>query len=83
MNCILNISPCPNDTFMFDGMVNGRIDCGGLQFSTEYFDIEELNARAVQGIPHVSKISAAVLPQVTGSYRLLDCGAALGRGGSG
>ena len=65
---------------MFDGMVNGRIDCGGLQFSTEYFDIEELNARAMQGIPHVSKISAAVLPQVTGRYRLLDCGAALGRG---
>lgn len=65
---------------MFDAMVNGRIDCGGLQFSTEYFDIEELNARAMQGIPHVGKISAAVLPLVAGRYRVLDCGAALGRG---
>ena len=65
---------------MFDAMVNGRIDCGGLQFSAEYFDIEELNRRAVQGIPQVSKISAAVLPLIAGKYRVLDCGAALGRG---
>ena len=80
MKYTLSISPCPNDTFMFDAMINGRIDCGGLQFSTEYFDIEELNARAVQGIAHVSKISAAVLSQVADRYRVLDCGAALGRG---
>lgn len=80
MNCLLNISPCPNDTFMFDAMVNGRIDCGGLQFETGYFDIEELNARVMQGIPQISKISAAVLPQISGRYRVLDCGAALGRG---
>ena len=80
MNFELNISPCPNDTFMFDAMVNGRIDCGGLRFATEYYDIEELNARAVEGLPHVSKISAAVLPQVADRYRVLDCGAALGRG---
>ena len=80
MEYLLNISPCPNDTFMFDAMVNGRIDCGGLQFTTEYYDIEELNARAVQGVAHVSKISAAVLPQVADRYRVLDCGAALGRG---
>ena len=77
---VLNISPCPNDTFMFDAMVNGRIDCCGLQFATEYFDIEELNARVMQGVPHVSKISAAVLPLIAGKYRVLDCGAALGRG---
>lgn len=80
MEYLLNISPCPNDTFMFDAMVNGRIDCGGLQFATEYFDIEELNECVVSGIPHVSKISAAVLPQVADRYRVLDCGAALGRG---
>ena len=65
---------------MFDAMVNGRIDCCGLQFATEYFDIEELNARVMQGVPHVSKISAEVLPLIAGKYRVLDCGAALGRG---
>ena len=80
MTYALNISPCPNDTFMFDAMVNGRIGCDGVQLETEYYDIEQLNARVMRGIPHVSKISAAVLPQVADRYRVLDCGAALGRG---
>ena len=40
----LSISPCPNDTFMFDGIVNGRVDCEGLEFDVEFHDIEVLNA---------------------------------------
>ena len=42
----LHISPCPNDTFMFDALENGRIDCGELTFEVAYYDIEELNRRA-------------------------------------
>lgn len=76
----LHISPCPNDTFMFDAMVNGRIDCEGLQFDVEYHDIEELNDGVLRGEADVSKISCAVLPEIKDSYRLLDAGAALGRG---
>lgn len=76
----LCISPCPNDTFMFDGMVNGSIDCEGLIFDVEFHDIEELNAGVMQGVPDVSKISCAVLPAISERYRLLDSGAALGRG---
>lgn len=76
----LNISPCPNDTFMFDAIVNGRIECEGIEFRTEYHDIEELNAAVMAGEPDVSKISCAVLPAITSQYRLLGSGAALGRG---
>lgn len=76
----LNISPCPNDTFMFDALVNGRIECQGIEFRTEYHDIEELNAAVMAGEPDVSKISCAVLPAITSQYRLLGSGAALGRG---
>ena len=36
----LAISPCPNDTFMFDAMINHRIDTEGLQFEVDYLDIE-------------------------------------------
>ena len=43
----LYVSPCPNDTFMFDAMINNRIDTEGLCFDVEYFDIEELNRRAI------------------------------------
>lgn len=76
----LSISPCPNDTFMFDAIVNGRIDCEGLSFEVEYHDIEELNHGVEALGPDISKISCAVLPAIKQHYRLLDSGAALGRG---
>ena len=76
----LHISPCPNDTFMFDGLINSRIDCGGLRFDVEYHDIELLNEGVLQALPHISKISCAILPHIAEHYRLLDSGAALGRG---
>ena len=80
MRLSLNISPCPNDTFMFDAMVNGRIDCEGLSFDVQFLDIEQLNAAAMRGEAAVSKISCALLPAITEHYALLDAGAALGRG---
>ncbi len=76
----LHISPCPNDTFMFDALINGRIDCCGLSFDVEYHDIEQLNAGAIAGRADVSKISCAILPQIAESYKLLESGAALGSG---
>ncbi len=76
----LSISPCPNDTFMFDALINGRIDTEGLAFDVEYFDIEELNCGVLECVPDFSKISCAILPAIATDYRLTDCGAALGRG---
>ena len=80
MKLTLNISPCPNDTFMFDAMVNGRIDCEGLSFDVQFLDIEQLNSAAMRGEAAVSKISCALLPAIAEHYALLDAGAALGRG---
>ena len=80
MKLSLYISPCPNDTFMFDAMVNGRIDCEGLSFEVKFLDIEQLNAAALAGEAAVSKISCALLPAITEKYALLNAGAALGRG---
>lgn len=80
MKLKLHISPCPNDTFMFDALVNRRIGTGGLRFEVEYHDIEELNRSAESGCADISKISCAVLPSIAEHYALLDSGAALGRG---
>ena len=80
MRLSLNISPCPNDTFMFDAMVNDRIDCEGLSFDVQFLDIEQLNSAAMRDEAAVSKISCALLPAITEHYALLDAGAALGRG---
>lgn len=60
----LAISPCPNDTFMFDALINGRIDTERLSFDVEYLDIEELNRGVVERVPDFSKISCAVLPMI-------------------
>ncbi len=76
----LYISPCPNDTFMFDALINKRIDLRGLSFEVEYFDIEELNRRAIAGEAEFSKISCAIIPQIDHQYTISKSGAALGRG---
>lgn len=81
MKLSLSISPCPNDTFMFDALVNGRVAARGLEFDVRYADIEELNREVMADDgPDISKISYAVLPRINGRYRVLDSGSALGRG---
>ncbi len=75
----LHISPCPNDTFAFDAIINHRIE-HDFDLDVEYHDIEELNEGVLRGEPDISKISYAVYPLVADRYRLLDSGSALGRG---
>lgn len=79
MKLKLAISPCPNDTFMFDGWLNGRLECAP-EVDCSYFDIEELNHRLLAGEADISKCSCAILPHILDRYTLLDAGAALGRG---
>lgn len=80
MKLNINISPCPNDTFMFDAMLNGRIGTDGWEFDTAFADIEELNAMALGGDVDVCKVSYAVVPAIADRYRVLTSGSALGRG---
>ena len=79
MKLSLHISPCPNDTFAFDALINGRID-HDFDLAVEYHDIEVLNEGVLRGKPDISKISYAVYPLVKERYALLDSGSALGRG---
>ena len=75
----LHISPCPNDTFAFDAIINHRIE-HDFDLAVEYHDIEELNEGVLRGEPDISKISYAVYPLVKEKYALLNSGSALGRG---
>lgn len=79
MKYTLHISPCPNDTFAFDALINGRI-AHDFDLAVEYHDIEVLNKGVLQGEPDISKISYSVYPQIADRYVLLDSGSALGRG---
>jgi 1,4-dihydroxy-6-naphthoate synthase len=79
MTLTLGFSPCPNDCFMFDAMVHGRIDCEGLDFSVRMADIEALNASAFAGEADVTKLSFHAYAYCADNYLLLDAGSALGR----
>jgi Predicted periplasmic solute-binding protein len=78
MQLKLGFSTCPNDTFMFDAMVNKRIDTEGFSFLTELADIEKLNQHALAAEFDVIKISYALYPKVSEHYQILNSGSALG-----
>ena len=80
MKLTLGFSPCPNDTFIFDALVNGALDTGGLRFDPVLEDVQTLNEWALEGRLDVSKISYGVLPLVLERYAVLASGGALGQG---
>ncbi len=76
----LGFSPCPNDTFIFDALVNKRIDTEGIDFEVQLLDVETLNQKALHTELDITKLSFAALAQVQDKYSLLDSGSALGFG---
>ncbi len=80
MKLSLGISPCPNDTYIFDAMLHGKIDTEGLEFTTRLEDVETLNHLAIEGSLDISKVSYGVVFQLLGKYRILEAGSALGKG---
>jgi 1,4-dihydroxy-6-naphthoate synthase len=80
MKISLGFSTCPNDTFIFDALVNGKIDTEGLEFVPYLTDVEDLNLLAFSGELDVTKISYHAWLHVWKSYRILDSGSALGKG---
>jgi Predicted periplasmic solute-binding protein len=79
MTLSLGFSPCPNDCFMFDAIVNKRIDLEGLEFSVRMADVEALNKAAFAEEVDVTKLSYHAYAFCIGRYVLLDAGSALGR----
>jgi 1,4-dihydroxy-6-naphthoate synthase len=79
MKLSLGFSPCPNDTFIFDALVNRKIPTGSIAWDPVLADVETLNQWALTGRLDISKISYGVLPLALPSYRLLDAGGALGK----
>ena len=80
MHLTLGFSPCPNDTFIFDALVNNKIDTGGLHFKVVLEDVQTLNDWALQGKLDITKLSYGVLPLVLEKYIVLNSGSALGSG---
>jgi len=80
MNFTLGFSPCPNDTFIFDALVNNKINTGDFTFNVQLEDVETLNEMAKNQVLDFTKISYGVLPLVASDYKVLNSGSALGKG---
>ena len=80
MKLSIGFSPCPNDTFIFDALVNHKIDTEGIQWEVVMEDVQTLNNLAKEGRLDISKISYGVLPLVLNRYLVLNSGGALGKG---
>ena len=80
MKLTLGFSPCPNDTFIFDALVNNKIDTDGLEFETVLEDVETLNQWGLEGKLDITKLSFPAFFQSLDEYVLLNAGSALGKG---
>ena len=80
MKLSLGFSPCPNDTFIFDALVNKKIDTGGIDFEVSLEDVETLNQWALEGRLDITKLSFPAFFLSMETYVLLNAGAALGKG---
>ncbi|HXI17488.1 MAG TPA: 1,4-dihydroxy-6-naphthoate synthase, partial [Chloroflexota bacterium] len=78
----LGYSPCPNDTFIFTGWVEGKLpahlDAPPVVERLE--DIQTLNEAALAGEIDVVKVSFHAFGHLRDRYCLLHAGGALGRG---
>lgn len=76
----LGYSPCPNDTFIFYGLVHEKVDAKNLKFKEVLLDVETLNQKALLTELDLTKISYHAFGHLRKKYCLLRAGGALGRG---
>jgi len=76
----LGFSSCPNDTFIFDALLHGKIDTEGLTFLPVIEDVESLNKKAQLAQLDITKLSYHAFAHLTHLYKLLNAGSALGFG---
>lgn len=80
MKLTLGFSPCPNDTFIFNALVNKKIETDGFEFETILADVETLNQWALEGKLDITKLSFPAFFKSLTHYTLLNAGSAIGKG---
>ena len=77
---LVGLSTCPNDTFLFHGLLTGQVDTRGLRLEFVLDDVQALNERMGPGGIDVTKASFAAGLRHAADYGVLRVGAALGFG---
>ncbi len=76
----LGHSPDADDAFMFYAIASGKVASGEIDFEHVIEDIQSLNRRAMAAELEVTAISAHGYLSVQDRYRILSCGASMGKG---
>ncbi len=74
----VGISTCPNDTFAFAALLDGRVQGPAMEFQLD--DVEALNEALLEGRLDVAKASFHAALHLSDRYCVLPVGAALGYG---
>ena len=72
-------SPDADDAFMFYALAAGKVVMPGFEVEQVLEDIQSLNKRALHGELEVTAISSAAYPGLADKYRIMACGASVGR----
>ena len=80
MKIDIAFSSCPNDTFIFDALVNNKIDTEGIKFVPVIADIDKLNIWSSSHRYDITKLSYYAFTKCYEKYKLLNSGSALGNG---
>ena len=76
----IGISPCPNDTFVFHGLLSGAVRVPGVELAFELLDVQALNAALAAGRFDAAKASSGAALRLAQHCVALRSGAALGHG---
>lgn len=76
----LGISTCPNDTFTFAALLEGRVDTDGFSFEIDLLDIDQLNRGLMAGQFDLAKTSFNAALSLADQVVVLPVGSALGFG---
>ncbi len=72
-------SPDADDAFMYYGLAKRIVQIDGYEIGHHMADIQSLNVLAEAGDLPVTAISAAHYPKIADKYRIMSCGASVGR----
>ena len=75
----LGISTCPNDTFIYEYLIQG-LPHSSIQWQVTYADVQTLNEMVLANQLDVAKVSCGVLALVQDAYQVLAAGGAIGYG---
>ncbi len=80
MELSIGISPCPNDTFIFEALMSQKLTDHEITFRFVLEDVETLNEMALRAELDITKLSFRAYFEVMQDYIIMNSGSALGFG---